>query len=380
MLQPTPAPETSSRPITLHLITGLLPGGAENSLLKNLPHLDPRIDHQICCFRDHGPVGELLTQKGIKVYYLDAKNILDISVHRRLYRLLKTLKPLVLVTYLPHADLAGRFIGRWARVPLIICSVRVKYTASFFYFPYFLLDGLTSFLVDHFHFVSSTIARQYRRYLFIPARKITVIPNGLDLSRFNTPGKTNFLRRLSIPPHHQVICCVARLRSQKGHHYLLSAFQRLLIKKPDTTLLLIGDGPLRASLTRSISKLGLTGSARLLGTRTDIPDLLRSCDVFVLPTLFEGLSNSLLEAMAAACPILTTNLPENSELIRHNINGLLVPPRNSFSLAENLQTLLDDPRLRTRLARQARLDVAQFDLRQVCRQFDHFYSTLLPRI
>ncbi len=332
---------------------------------------------RVCCISGRGGIGYRLEQADIPVTYLDVRHTFDLKAFHKLWRLLRDLQPEVLVTYLPHADLIGRLLGRLAGVPRIVTSVRVKLWTSPRYLWLFIADGLTSFLVNQYHFNSPTIARAYQRWLRVPSYKITIIPNGIPLSVFQQQHDTKKLRAaLKIPVGHRIICCVARLRLQKGHHYLFQALAILTRHHSNLTVLLVGDGPDRQTIEQQAANAGVQEHLRFLGSRSDVPGLLHLADLFVLPTLFEGMSNALLEAMAAGKPIVTTALPENQDIITHGVTGLLVPPKDSKALSSALDRLLQDAVAAARLGRAAQDASRHYELTKIVAQYEQFFSRL----
>jgi glycosyltransferase involved in cell wall biosynthesis len=209
----------------------------------------------------------------------------------------------------------------------------------------------------------------------LTADKIVVIPNAIPDELFEPaipaiPREPGMLR----------VGMMARMNNAcKNHPVFLRAAARLAQKLPNFEVLLVGDGPLRPSLEQLAAKLGLGNRARFLGERHDIPEVLASLDVSVLPSLTESSSNSILESMAAGVPVVTTRVGGNPELISDGRTGLLVPPDNVERLAEALELFLTQPGLRAECARRAR-SVAQtnFSLAQSCRLYEELYRSLLP--
>lgn len=324
----------------LHLITGLEVGGAEMMLLKTLPLLQADFDNRVSCIRGHGPIGKRLEDVGIPVAYLDLKSIFDIGVIFRFRAVVKGFDPDVLVTYLIHADLFGRIFGRLFGIRKIICSVRVK-LIQFKYLPLLALDGLTSPLVTHYHFNSKTVADMYQKFFFFPERKITVIPNGLEIEKYQISIDTKKKRQsLNVSEEAIIIGCIGRLEKQKGQKYLIEAFSELVKQYPFAILLIIGNGTERKPLEELVKKSKIDNSVRFLGRRNDIPEILQILDIFVLPSLYEGMSNALMEAMATGLPIIATSIPENKELLGYEENGILVPPHNASALTEKMSFIL----------------------------------------
>lgn len=361
----------------LHLITGLEVGGAENMLLKILPNTKSDFDHHVCSIIGVGPIGDKLESAGIPVHYLDLSYTFDLSIIPKLRRIIFKIKPDVLITYLPHADLLGRIIGQSTHVPTIVCSIRVRLTKSK-YLPYFILDGLTSPLVHKYHFNSSTIADIHHRILKVPLKKTTIIPNAIDVSLYDMNMDINAKKKqLGLPLNKVIIGCVARLRKQKGHNYLISAFQEVNKQRPNTTLVLVGDGEEKESILREISARNLNQHVIMLGNRHDVPEILHIFDIFTITTLYEGMSNSIMEAMASKKPIVATDIPENRELLDHNQTALLIPARNVNKTSTALIKLIDYKQDRDRLANNAYNKVlSDFDTQIIVPKYQEFYLNL----
>ncbi|MEN6439056.1 MAG: glycosyltransferase [Syntrophobacter sp.] len=339
----------------LHLITGLEIGGTEMMLLRTLPGMQRAFDNRVCCIKGRGPVGAKLRKAGVPVYYLDLKKLFDPDVLREFQGIVKSFRPDVLVTYLIHADLIGRILGRVFGIPKVVCSVRAKLIQPK-YFLFTFIDGLTSFLVSSYHFNSEAVADMYRRYLRIPGKKIMVIPNGTvaDCCPMSSTDVRAKRRELGLPPDKKVIGCVANFRKQKGHTYLIEGFREVLRERDDVILLLVGDGKERGRIEGDIRQRGLSGHVLIVSDRDDIPEILAVMDVFVLPTLFEGMSNALIEAMAAGKAIVTSDIAETREIIEDQKTGILVPTRNAELIKAAIVRLLTGDGLSKTLGFNAR--------------------------
>jgi glycosyltransferase involved in cell wall biosynthesis len=170
------------------------------------------------------------------------------------------------------------------------------------------------------------------------------------------------------------VLTAARLDSQKGHEYLLRAAAGV----PEATFILAGDGPLRPRLEELARSLGLAERVLFLGHRDDVPALLASCDLFVLPSLYEGLPLSLLEAMASGRPAIATDVPGSNEVVHHAESGLLVPRADPLALADAIRRLLADPAAAERLARAGRARVDRdFSVERMVRGVEAVYDQLL---
>ncbi|MBI4866256.1 MAG: glycosyltransferase [Candidatus Wallbacteria bacterium] len=188
-----------------------------------------------------------------------------------------------------------------------------------------------------------------------PAARTRVIRNGIDLAPYQTSGDPALLRReAAVPQGALIVGTVGRLHVQKGQSHLLEAFAALAPRVPELYLALVGGGELRDALERQAGALGIASRVRFLGARRDVAALLPGMDIFALPSLWEGLPLTLMEAMAAGLPCIATAVDGNVELIRHDVDGLLVPPADAAALAGAIGALAADRARRHGLAAAAR--------------------------
>jgi glycosyltransferase involved in cell wall biosynthesis len=189
--------------------------------------------------------------------------------------------------------------------------------------------------------------------------KIVTIHNGIDLSRFEGISAESVREELGLSREITLIGSVGRLASQKGQTYLLRALPRVVQKHPQTHLVFIGEGPQEAELRGLAVELGVAGHCTFLGFRRNVPELLARLDIFVQPSPREGLSITLLEAMAAKRPVIATNITGNREVLDDGINGVLCQPMNSTALAKALIDLIENPKKARLLGERAREKVEQ---------------------
>ncbi len=190
-----------------------------------------------------------------------------------------------------------------------------------------------------------TVSHQMKTYLTnlgrFNDRAFQTIVNGLDLDKFNLSCSREQHPELGLDPEDIVLICVGRLEKIKGHDILLKAFG-LLKPRKHVKMLIVGDGPCRQEIDQQIIENGLLQNVRMLGQRNDIPELLNLSDCFVLSSRSEGLSCSIIEAMAAGLPVIATDVGGNSELVVNGENGYLVPPDHARILSLRLQSVIDD--------------------------------------
>jgi glycosyltransferase involved in cell wall biosynthesis len=166
----------------------------------------------------------------------------------------------------------------------------------------------------------------------------------------------------------------------KGHPWLIAAAPAIVQDFPETRFVLAGDGEARGEFERQVAELGLQNNFLFLGRRSDIPDVLASCDIGVLPSKAEGLPNAILEYMAAGLPVVASRVGGNSELIQDGVTGLLVPAQDSEALAKALLTLLRSSELCQRVAENGRRTATQdFSYERLIQEVDSLYTELLQR-
>lgn len=183
---------------------------------------------------------------------------------------------------------------------------------------------------------------------------MTVIPNGIPQGESAHLDRASTRVELGIAPDDVMILSVGRLVYQKGHEYLVQAMHRLLPDFPRARAVICGEGPLRSQLEAQIERLGLARSVQLVGNRLDIDRFLRSADIFVLPSRWEGLPVALLEAMDAGLPVVATRVEGVEEVIQEESQGLLVPPEDARGLVEALRAVLADPDVRRKIGAAGR--------------------------
>lgn len=268
-----------------------------------------------------------------------------------LARLLRRRRPDVF-----HAHMSSPVAAKWglsaavaARLPAVLGTVQVISTD---YAPdrsTLLQLRLLAAGVDRYLAVSRAIAAELAGRYHWPPGKITVVHNAVEVERFGGPAPTTLRAELGAADR-PLVLTAARLSDQKGHAVLLQAAARL----PGAVFALAGEGPEERALRELAKALGVSERIRFLGRRDDVPALLAACDVFALPSLYEGSSLAVLEAMAAGRAVVSSAIPGTEELIEDGRSGLLVPPRDPEALASALGRLLADERLRADLAAAAR--------------------------
>jgi len=366
----------------MHVTFGLSMGGSENRLVNLINTSDSNIfNFSICC----------LTQSGIMATRLKRKDIKIFELHRKGKGYLLWLR-LALLFCKERIDIVhthgwsgfdGVIGAKLARVPIIIHSEHGKDIEDIYCIKKRKIWGrkLISCLVNQLVTVSEEIKDSLVKTVKIPTKKILTIYSGVDIQRFNIKiDKIKKKEEIGIKGKNLVIGTVGRLDPIKDYNTLLYCAKEVLNEFPDLKFLFVGDGPVRRDLEKLATKLGLQEKVIFVGERMDIPELLNIMDIFVLPSLSEGLSNTILEAMASGLPVVATRVGGNPELIVDGETGFLVPPTDYQSLSKVIIQLLKDTSLTKRmgLAGQERVK-KQFSLSKMVNSYEKLYKELIKK-
>ena len=356
------------------VVNSLGTGGAERSLAEMLPFFrEAGVRATVVVFytRNEGVEQQVLDQ-GFDVRVLEAQGFAGRV--RELRGILREVRPHLMHSALMDADLVARGARAFTRTPLVCSLVNMPYEKArneedrnidaLRLGVVRAVDATSSRLVDHFHAITHAVKESAVRKLGVPAEQITVVHRGRDRARLGEPSTERRARAragLGIGSDELVILNAARREYQKGQRYLLEAFAEL--EMPNTRLLIAGrEGNASDDLRDLHERLGLGERVLFLGHREDIPDLIVACDVFCLPSLWEGLGGVLLEALGLGAPIVCSRLPPAEEVLDEGTDSVLVEPANSAALRDALRSLLANPEARARLSKGGR---ARFE-----RQFD----------
>lgn len=361
-----------------HLITGLASGGAQSALLRLLARLDQEefLPVVACYFQGDTPVANQIRALGIPVHDLGMQARAQPSGLLRLYRLLQREKPQILHTWLFHANVPGRVIGRLARVPVVISSERTMGQEKA---ARRRLNRLTAPCADRILCVSESVRDYAATTIGLPPAKLQVIPNGIDLTAFQARSCAADAARDRANPVRLIY--VGRLQPVKGVVTLMDAMAHLeAIDTRPWQLTIVGDGALRSRLEERVQASTLQSRVIFLGERQDVPQLLRQHDLLVLPSRWEGMPNAALEAMACALPVVATAVGGTPEVVVQGETGLLVPPENPAALATALATLIADPEQRRRMGLAGRLRIEScYSLDATVKSVEALYRQLLAR-
>lgn len=328
----------------------------------------------VVCLKNLGPFAQDIEALGMKVHLIPQKrNGVDYLSFIKLARVFRQESVEIIHTHNTQPFIDGTLAGIMAGVKTIIHTDHARD------FPdkkrYMAAEWVASHCAYKVVGVSEHTAENLKYYEKISSRKILVIPNGIDGSRFNTAIDRDMKKRsLGITSTGPVIGLGVRLSEQKGIGYLLSAMPEIMRDFPEISLVIAGDGPIENALKQQAVALGIDGHVFFIGSRLDLPELLQIFDLYVLPSVWEGLPMVLLEAMAAGCPIIATDVGGNATAITNRFNGSLIKPKDPLALAKEIRQVLSDESLRAQYIRESRkIFEKQFSARIMTAAYEKLY-------
>ena len=371
-----------TRPVVFQILPSLAVGGAERLVVHLMEHLNRERFAPVCICLE-SPLGTHYEARvralGAPLYFLEKGEKMSLGVLRKLDALFRQYRPAVVHTHILGLNYAYPLMIRY-RTPARVYTVhslaekdvgrRTGPIVRALAFRYRVGRVVPVAIAEE---VRVTIQRVYG-YPDPP-----LIPNGVPTDEYAPdPNKRAQWRQAhGIEPHATVLTHVGRFAPPKNHALLIEAFAQTRADTP-LYLLLVGGGELENAVREQVAALGLQGRVRFLGIRADVADILRESDVFVLSSRVEGNPLSVLEAMAAGLPVVSTAVGGVPELVRDRETGLLVPSEDAGALAQAMQALVDDPARRQAMGAAARqYAVAHFDIRHTVRGYEQLYESLL---
>ncbi len=343
---------THAPPLIAHVLHRLDLAGAEVLADALARRLADRFRFAFFCLDGVGPLGERLAADGYPVVHLGRRPGIDPAVARRLRHAVRDHGVALLHAhqYTPFFYAALSRAGGLGGHPPILFTEHGRHYPDRRKRRRVLANRLLLKPADRVTAVGSFIRDALIAHEAIATDRVEVIYNGIDPRPYEQADRAAARRAMGLDDNELAVLHVARFAPVKDHETSLRAFARLVEAEPRARLVLIGDGEGRAAAERQTRDLGVTERVTFLGRRDDVPALLAGGDAFVLSSLSEGVSVTLLEAMAAGVPIAATDVGGNGEVVEHGVTGLLSPRRDADALAANLLRLLRDPGLRRRLA------------------------------
>jgi glycosyltransferase involved in cell wall biosynthesis len=366
----------------LILSTSMGMGGADKQILTAAQQLRSE-GHElmIVSLTELGPMGHEARSLGISTESLDMpRGFADPRGLLRLIGLVRRWKPDLVHSHMVHSNLMARVVRLFAPVPALVQTIHNIYEGGVH-----LMTGYrwTNRLADYMTIVSQTAADRFIRERIVPASMLRAIPNGVDVELFESvpAGRRESLRRELGLDREFVWLAVGRFEIAKDYPTMLRAFSRVRERNAQAVLLLVGRGSLQAETEALARELNLNQSVRFLGVRHDIPEIMSAADGYVMSSEWEGMPMVLLEAAAAALPIVTTDAGGNAEVVRDQQNGFLVRPSSPEDLAAAMLRLMQLPESERRAmgARGRERVRSEFGLSRTVERWEQVYREVLSR-
>jgi glycosyltransferase involved in cell wall biosynthesis len=388
----------------IHIITRLDKGGSAEDTIQTIIGIDkkkyevilvkgPTYESKMSKEEHASVIADLkeLQLKGVKIvnnpFLLRRINpVYDLLALFYLYVFLIKEKPAIVHTQTSKAGLLGRLAAKLVGIPIIIHKphghVFFGYFGPFKTKIFIILERLASRITDKIVALTNGEKEDYFLYKIADEDKLVVMPSGVELNKLKEltlKEKQNFKRELGIPETSLVVGTVGRLVPVKGFEFLIEAAKYIISKHPDTLFIFTGDGHLKQNLEKKAFDLGINENIIFLGWSDDVPKIISIYNVFALPSLNEGMGRVLVEAMALGKPIVASKIGGIPDLVIHEKNGFLVPPKNPKELAKYIQILLEDEEKRERMGRAGKEIALNFSAEAIIAKTSELYNELLTK-
>ena len=359
----------------LRIVIGLNQGGVQQAVLNLARNLDrSKFNLIVCAIENGGLIGNEIIDSGTNVIVLGFKRQ-PIKTILALIKIIKANRIDIVHASSYHPSLYGRIAAIVSRAPVIISYEHVIFE-HFRPVRAFLNKCLNHF-THGYTAVSRAVSDQVIKWYGYSKSKVYVLYNGVDTTKFSLKSSAATAKNmLGLNPKTLVISMICRLDLSKGHKYFFEAITRLQ-GKHNLQFIVVGSGPDEAAIIALAKAYGLEKSIRFLGIRRDINVCMNATDIFCFPTLQEGFSNVLLEAMSSGCAIVASDFSSNIEVLRHKKNGLIVEMRNAEQLSKAIQQYIDSPGLRKKMGFEARTTIEKsFSVDMYSKRSEYIYLKL----
>ena len=389
----------------LHIITRLDKGGsAETTLLTvsllNREKYEVFLIHGFTLESNMGPKENEAVQhdlsmaryKGVRISVITSlvrrlSFTNDILEFISIYRLIKRIKPHIVHTHTSKAGVLGRLAAYLAGVPIIIHTPHGHVFHSYYGLIltniFVFAEKISSFTTDMIVALTEKEKDEHMEKGIASTKKYTIIHSGVKLDYFANMRIDIKARKkeLEIPPGYNVVGTIGRLVPIKGYKYLISAAKKIVEEVDKTVFVIVGDGYLKLELEKYAEALGVRKNIIFTGWRADSSDILYLFDIFVLPSLNEGMGRVIIEAMALGKPVVASSVGGILDLIKDSKNGILVPPRNSDALGNAILQLIRNKDLAEELGNNGKAMVyPEFDISVMLKKIENLYESLLNKV
>jgi len=371
----------------LHVITHLPIGGAQDNTLYTVELLDKeKYDISLCCNLDGELVERAKKVEAVKLFDIpflgrEVSPYRDIRAFLSLYKLFKEEDFTIIHTHSSKAGLLARLAAVLNKTPIVIHTIHGFAFNDFMnglkknFFIY--LEKLLAKWTDVLITVSNLNKKKIIDLNIAHENKIKNIYSGIDLSLFTNKRNDEFRKELNLENDHLLLGSVGRLSNQKDPITMIEAFGIISKPFPNAHLALVGDGELKGKILEKIDKLKLNGKVHLTGNKNKPWSVYHSMDLFIMSSIYEGLGRSITEALSCGVPVVCTDVEGVPEIVRDNITGILVPPKDSNKLADGIIRTLNDMETAKKMAEEGRRFVNDnFDVNKMVNDIDSIYNTL----
>ena len=351
-------------------------GGSERVVYDIARKLNKELYTAIIVSFEDGPVRKVYENIGVKVHVIEKKKRIDIKFVRDLRRILLR-EDINIVNPHHFVQLKYSFLAtRFSRIKLVYTE-HSRWQLEQLSPLNSILNKLFLLRSDAVIAISKQIEDYYRNRIKLREEKIHFIANGIDLTVYQNGDGDHLRRQLGIDQQERVVGMVGNIRPEKNHKLLISAFSRVAKKLKNVRLLLVGLDCMDGQVQRFASNNGASEKILFLGKRDDVPELLKVFDLFCLPSMYEGMPLTVLEAMASGVPVIGSDTLGINEVIRDNVNGLLFPVNDEKRLTDLMMGLLANDGLRARLSEAGKSSVEQcYSLCDKIKQYDQLFQML----
>lgn len=364
----------------LHIIDSLHLGGAQEVVLNLATCGSARFRHEVATMHGHGIYWDRLRQAGVKVHSLSPHKFLPFYFASIPWRLLAD-RPDILHCHLIPSNIIAKPLGALLGVPVVINHDHTNDTRRAESRLLLALDRFSNRFASHIVAVSASCREFLITRESIPANDVTLVPNAIDLRRFSpsTAMRDQARIELGLPASARVVAGVGRLNPQKNFSLFLDIAAQLAPRFPGLHFLLAGDGPEEKMLREKAAALGIADRVTFSGYVADTRLVYLAADVLLMPSRYEGLPMTLLEAMAMGLPVVASQLDGIAEVIGDGREGFLVPSDNTSLFVELTAALLQDAELSSRIAQNARAKIeASFSVERMTSAVEEIYDRFLP--
>ncbi len=370
----------------------LLPimSGVQKIMIDFLSRLDKDLYEIYVICQAEGDMTRILEKNGIRCIYLpelkrEVSPVNDFIAFAKLLNIFKNYQFDVVHSHSSKPGFLGRISARLAGIPCIVHTVHGfafhEFSAKLKIHFFTLLERIAALAADRIIFLNKVDYQFALEKNIVSRNKVAKINNGvqfhdLDLSVDVIKKK----QELGIKPESKVVGFFGRLWEQKSPQDFVNSIPSVIKELPETEFIMVGDGPLLDDLLKNADRLSVRKNLKLLGWRNDVPELLKIIDVFVQTSLWEGMSLSILEAMAAGKPVVATDIKGNNEIVINNETGYLVSPNSPQQIADRVVTLLNNPELAAQMGAAAHNRIEnEFDIDSHVKTIEDIYFSILEQ-